>query len=235
MPLNGRSALVTGADGAIGHAIACALGAAGAAVVAHACDRQGPALPATAAIAAAGGTAASAFGDLADAAAVDRLALEAISSFGGIDILVTVSTRSGYTPLAEVDEAAWNRALETDVRAPFLLGVALGRRMQAGGVILNVTGRQLRPAPDDVLSSVTAAGLTSLTQALAAALAPAVRVYCLVCGAAAAAGGADGPGGAAPVSTSPSDRSQGRNVGSLALQLATGRAAVASGTALAVT
>ena len=85
--LGGRVALVTGASAGIGGQIARAFGAAGAAVVVHARREDARVGDVMAAIAAAGGRAVLATGDLADEAACAEVVEQAVRTFGRLDVL----------------------------------------------------------------------------------------------------------------------------------------------------
>jgi short-subunit dehydrogenase len=119
MNLGGRTALVTGASGGLGHAIARALAARGARLVLTA--RRVEVLDALAAET--GGRVIPC--DLADRAAVERLAEEA----GAVDVLVanagaSVAGRVEASSIAEIDQV-----LDVNLRAPIVLA-----RLMCGGM-----------------------------------------------------------------------------------------------------
>ena len=87
LQLNGKRALVTGASGDLGQAIAIALAREGVKVVVHGRNRE-RAEKTLATIKTAGGTAAVAIGGLDNDADAKRVASEAEAAFGGIDILI---------------------------------------------------------------------------------------------------------------------------------------------------
>ncbi len=170
-PLAGRTALVTGASGGIGRAIARALAAAGARVCAHGRDRE--ALAALAPDLANDPVLLTA--DLADPDQVARLAREALKALGGLDVLVNNAGIAGRLPVHELDAAFIDRILDTNLRAPLLLtaGVVGAMRERGGGSIVNVSS--ISGVVGTVPRSTYAAskgGLDAATRALANELGP---------------------------------------------------------------
>jgi NAD(P)-dependent dehydrogenase (short-subunit alcohol dehydrogenase family) len=138
--LTGRTALVTGSARGIGLAIAQGLGESGAAVVVN--GRQ----PATVEAAVArltqrGLQAQGAVFDVADEAAVTA-AFEAFDAQGlHIDILVNNAGIQHRAPMLDLALKDWQRVIDTNLTAAFLVGKAAARRMVArgqGGKILNI-------------------------------------------------------------------------------------------------
>jgi NAD(P)-dependent dehydrogenase (short-subunit alcohol dehydrogenase family) len=135
--LRGRTALVTGASGGLGLHFAQVLAAHGAAVTLGA--RRASVLEAAcAAIRADGGSANAVDLDVTDAASVDR----AIASIeGGPDILVNNAGVSAIVPAIDLDEAEWDRVLDTNLKGVFLTAQAAARAMREagkGGAIVNI-------------------------------------------------------------------------------------------------
>jgi pteridine reductase len=94
---------------------------------------------------------------------------------------VLVNSASNYLRVAldDLDERAWDQSLDVNLKAPYLLSVALGRamRVQRGGCIVNVVDWAAeRPYRHYLPYIVSKAGLVGLTRALARELAPNVRV-----------------------------------------------------------
>ena len=123
--LDGRTALVTGATGGIGAAIARALHAQGAQVALT--GRRAAELEALAA--ALGERTLVAAADLADPEAPAKLVEAVEGKFGGLDILVN---NAGFTRdmlALRMGDADWNAVLEVDLTAPFRLARAALRGM----------------------------------------------------------------------------------------------------------
>ena len=137
--LDGRVALVTGATGGLGAAMAAALARAGADLVLH--DRQVPPEDVARAIAAeTQQRTACLVADLLDRAATDRLIADAISEMGQLDILVNNAGTIRRAPAAEFTDEDWDAVLETNLTSAFRLCRAAGRHMleRGRGKIINV-------------------------------------------------------------------------------------------------
>jgi NAD(P)-dependent dehydrogenase (short-subunit alcohol dehydrogenase family) len=136
MRLQDKIILVTGSATGIGEGMARRFISEGARVMLH--DKQEDALPALASEL--GGNASYVIGDLEDLATPAYLIEETIAHFGGVDGLVNnaaVKTRGG---IEETDEAAFNRTVNVNLRAPFfLIRAAIPHfRKRGGGRILNI-------------------------------------------------------------------------------------------------
>jgi 3-oxoacyl-[acyl-carrier protein] reductase len=135
--LTGKRALVTGASGGIGRAVAQALHAQGATVV-----LSGTRMEALQAVQAElGDRAHVAAADLGDAAAVDALVPEAEKLMGGLDILVNNAglTRDGLA--VRMKDEDWSLVLRVNLDAAFRLSRAAlkGMMKQRYGRIIGVT------------------------------------------------------------------------------------------------
>jgi 3-oxoacyl-[acyl-carrier protein] reductase len=140
-PLGGRVALVTGASGGIGAAVARALAAEGVSVAAGYGGNGAPA-EALARELSGTGVRAQAFGcDLADPEGPQRLLAAVTAALGPVDVLVAAhgaGERAGYE---DVDAGLFDRTMAVNLRAPFLLaqGVLPGMRERRWGRVLFVS------------------------------------------------------------------------------------------------
>jgi 3-oxoacyl-[acyl-carrier protein] reductase len=187
--LAGQVAVVTGASGGIGRAVARALASRGAAVVVHGFAHPAAAQAVAREIEEAGSPAHVLLADLADAAARDRFALQAWSWRSGVDIWINCAGADVLT-----DEAAqWpferklERLWQVDVEATIHLSRAIGSRMKQrpgrpGGTILNIGWDQAEQGmagdSGEMFAAVKGA-VMAFTRSLAQSLAPEVRVNCL--------------------------------------------------------
>lgn len=172
--LAGRTALVTGASRGIGRQIATALASAGADVavtarslssLAHTVDD----------IAALGRRTVPLALDVTDVARCRAGIEEAAQGLGGLDILVNNAGREEVRPSLEVDEALWDRILDTNLKGAFFCAQAAARLMQdigggaQGGTIINLCSLTSEVGiPTAVPYGSSKSGLLGMTRALAA-------------------------------------------------------------------
>ncbi|MGW1782522.1 SDR family NAD(P)-dependent oxidoreductase [Streptomyces sp. NPDC002143] len=106
--------------------------------------------------------------------------------FGRLDALVNNAGMSPvYDDLTAVTERMFDSVLDLNLKGPFRLSVLAGARMAeaGGGTIVNVSSTgSIRPRPAIVPYAAAKAGLNAMTEGLAQALGPTVRVNTLMCG-----------------------------------------------------
>lgn len=183
--LEGCVALVTGATGGIGRAIAAGLAAAGAAVVLS--GRDGAALDAARReLEQAGGCVAAIDADLADVAACRRVVDSAVEAFGRLDVLVNCAGTNRRTPIAEVTPEEYDAIMAVNLRAAFFVSQAACRVMSAngGGRIINIGSLTCSIGLSDVsVYGASKAGLAQLTKTMAVEWATHnIQVNCLAPG-----------------------------------------------------
>lgn len=165
MRLKGKRTIVTGAASGIGEATARLFAAEGARVLAV--DLPGTRLDEAHAGAA---NIVTAFDNVADETAADRLVSRAVSEFGGLDVLVN-NAGTASNQLAEVATLEeWDRVFSVNIRGVFLLCRAAIPQLRAagGGRLVNVAS-VMAERTDYGLSAYCAskAGVAGLTRTLA--------------------------------------------------------------------
>lgn len=183
-----KTVLVTGASRGIGRSIASAFAAAGCRLVIT-CASSGPRLlefrqkldetyhtPVLASI-----------GDISDYAYVERLFSEISAVFGGVDILINNAGISHIGLLSDMDIAAWNRILGTNLTSVFFTcKLAIPYMLQRkSGKIINISSVWGSVgASCEVAYSASKGGVNAFTRALAKELAPSnIQVNAVACGA----------------------------------------------------
>jgi 3-oxoacyl-[acyl-carrier protein] reductase len=167
--MTGRAVLVTGANRGIGRAVAEAFAGAGDRVAIHCRQTSDVDLP--------GHGHVQVWADLRDPDAVRAMVDRAADALGGLDVVV--NNAGIYQPHTVVDSsyedwrAGWRETLEVNLLGAANLIWCAVRHMGRGGRIVNVSSRgAFRGEPHHVAYGASKAGLNSLTQSLAVALAP---------------------------------------------------------------
>ncbi len=117
--------------------------------------------------------------DLEDEAAVSCLVPRAAAALGPLGVLVNNASRFDRDEWNTADRASWDRHLEPNLRAPFRLIQAFAQALpaEAEGVVINMLDQRVWSlTPHFVSYTVAKAGLWALTQSMALALAPRIRV-----------------------------------------------------------
>jgi NAD(P)-dependent dehydrogenase (short-subunit alcohol dehydrogenase family) len=172
--LDGKVAAVTGASRGIGQAIAQTLAEYGAEVVLV--SRKIEALNAVAQeITAAGGKAFPIACHMGDLGAVKQLCSSIKEKYGRLDILINNAAANPYFGEMEtVDEAAWDKTLDVNLKGPFFLiqGAIPLLKAAGGGAIVNVASiNGVRPRQFQGVYSITKGAVITMTQAYAKELA----------------------------------------------------------------
>lgn len=181
MRLAGKRAIVTGGAQGFGRAIVEKFVHEGARVAIF--DLNG----------AAAGEVAGSFGDqaaafpcdVAEAGEIARAVAEAVAWLGGLDVVVNnAGTSHPNRPMLEVDEAAFDRVFDVNVKGIFLMTHAtlpILRQQGTGGVIVNVSSTAgLRPRPGLTWYNASKGAVNVMTKSMAVELAPEkIRVVAL--------------------------------------------------------
>ncbi len=182
-------ALVTGAGKRLGRAMALDLARRGHDVAVHYATSEAEAEAVAAEIRGMGRQAVTLRADLLDEAQVVPLVARAAEALGG-PILTLVNNASifEYDTLDSATRESWDRHIESNLRAPFVLMQEMARAVpapetdangepRARGLIVNMIDQRVRKlTPGFMTYTIAKMGLWALTRTAAQALAPRVRV-----------------------------------------------------------
>jgi 3-oxoacyl-[acyl-carrier protein] reductase len=136
----------------------------------------------------AGGSASSRQLDQRDPKAIEACMEAVAETHNRLDVLINNAAWNIGIPfpdLEALDADTWDRVLETNLRAPFLLARAGAALLKAdgGGHIVNISSAGgISPGSSSIAYSSSKAGLNHLTRCLAVAMAPNVAVNCVAPG-----------------------------------------------------
>ncbi len=174
-----RTALVTGGAVRLGRAICLGLAEAGFAIAIH-CNRSRDAADDLAAeIVRSGGAASVLQADLMVEAETALLVERAERALGPVGVLVNNASTFERDEWDDATRASWDQHIEPNLRAPFVLMQSMARSLPkaAEGLIINMLDERVWSlTPHFISYSVAKAGLWALTQQMALALAPRIRV-----------------------------------------------------------
>src|SRR5690606_34816991 len=160
---NGKRAMVTGGSRCIGAAIALALAENGADVAFTYQHSAEKAKAVSGSIEKTGRRAVAIQADSADPEAISRSVSEAVSTLGGLDILVN-SAAIGHTGMiADLDVSTYQTVMDINVRAPVLFAKAVIPHFAGGGRIITIgsaLGERV-PFPGITTYAMSKAALTS--------------------------------------------------------------------------
>jgi NAD(P)-dependent dehydrogenase (short-subunit alcohol dehydrogenase family) len=116
----------------------------------------------------------------------DHLVDTVDAAWGGVDILVNNAGMSPlYPTVADITEELSDKVVAVNLKGPFRLMARVGSEMveRGGGSIVNVSSAgAIRPTPGVVPYAAAKAGLNNMTESMAAALGPSVRVNTIMPG-----------------------------------------------------
>ena len=185
-PLTGRTALVTGGSRGLGREIAIAFAAAGADVAVASRKKDSCEALAEQLASATGRRVTAHAAHVGDWDRLGPLLDEVEETLGSLDILVNnAGIAPLYPNLDEVSETLFDKVFAVNVKGPFRLMAAAGRRMaeRGGGVILNISSMASgRPTAGDLPYAAAKAALNTLTAGFAQEYGPGVRVNTILAG-----------------------------------------------------
>lgn len=173
--LEGRKALITGADSGIGAAVAIAFAREGADVaLSYLPAEEEDAQHVKKVIEDSGRKAVLLPGDLSDKEFCTQVVEDAVRELGGLDALVNNAGKQiALEDLEELDDEQWTTTYEVNIHAIFRITKAALKHLPAGSTIVNSTSIQAyEPSPTLVDYASTKAAINNFTKGLAQQLAP---------------------------------------------------------------
>jgi len=182
-------ALITGAGQRLGAAMALYLAGRGWDVALHYATSADGAEATAAQCRALGVQAVTLKADLLVEAQTEALFPAAVAALGGpLTLLVNNASIFEYDTIHSATREKWDRHMESNLRAPFLLTQAFaaqgleaatdarGEPLATGLIVNMIDQRVLKPTPEFMTYTLAKMGLWALTRTTAQALAPAIRV-----------------------------------------------------------
>lgn len=189
MNLKHKVAVVTGGGTGIGRATALTLSRRGAAVAINYSRSEADAEEVVQLIRASGGRAIAVQADISQDDEVRAMVDGVVQAFGTIDVLVNNAGITKHIPMEDLDAATedvWDEVFDVNVKGMFYCARAVApymKEMQCGAIV-NVGSIAGQTGLGSSLPyAVSKAAVHGLTKSLARALAPSIRVNCVVPGA----------------------------------------------------
>ncbi|EPE96478.1 SDR family oxidoreductase [Rhizobium grahamii] len=167
--LEGKVALITGADSGIGKAVAIAFAREGADVLISYLNEDDDAQDTANWVKEAGRKAVLMAGDIKSETHCQELINRTIHDLGRIDILVNnAAFQRTYADIADITPEEWDETFRTNIYAPFFLSKAAIPHMEQGSSIINTTSIQSRQPSSQLLAYASTKGaISNFTAALA--------------------------------------------------------------------
>ncbi len=167
--LEGRRALITGADSGIGRAVAIAFAREGADVVISYLSEDDDAESTAGYVREAGRKAVLVRGDISDPAHCRSLVSRTVEELGGIDILVNnAAYQMTHETLEEISDEEWDYTVATNISAMFHITKAALPHLGAGASIINSSSvNSDMPSPTLAPYAMTKAAIANFTASLA--------------------------------------------------------------------
>ncbi len=172
--LDGKKAVITGADSGIGRAVAIAYAREGADVLISYLDEDDDARETASWVEKAGRKAVLVAGDISDPAHCRAIIAKAVEEFGRVDVLVNnAAFQMSHQTIEEIPDEEWDFTLATNLSAFFHLTKAAIPHMQPGASIIGSSSvNSDNPVPDLMPYSATKAAIANMCASLAKLLGP---------------------------------------------------------------
>jgi 3-oxoacyl-[acyl-carrier protein] reductase len=163
-----KVAIVTGASGGIGAAVSERLARDGFTVVVNYAGKAAPAEDLVRKIEAAGGKAVAHQADIGDPEAVRKMFEAAETAFGGVDVLINNAGIMMLAPIADSDDALFDRQINVNLKGTFNTLREAAKRLRNGGRIVNVSSSVIGMLqPTYGVYAATKAAVEAMTSILA--------------------------------------------------------------------
>jgi NAD(P)-dependent dehydrogenase (short-subunit alcohol dehydrogenase family) len=171
--LEGKKALITGADSGIGRAVALAFAREGADVLVSYLSEHEDAEETKRLVESAGRKCVLLPGDISQAAHCRALVEKAVKAFGRIDILVNnAAHQMSFTAIEEISDEEWDKTFATNISAMFYITKAAVPHMKEGSAIINTASVNAdSPSPQLLAYATTKGAIQNFTAGLAQLLA----------------------------------------------------------------
>jgi NAD(P)-dependent dehydrogenase (short-subunit alcohol dehydrogenase family) len=171
--LQGRAAIITGADSGIGRAVAIAFAREGADVLISYLNEHEDARETARLVEAAGRKAVTVAGDLAEPSHCRAIIEQAAGTFGKIDILVNnAAFQMTRESLEDIPDEEWDHTFQVNITAMFHLCKAAVKHMKAGSSIINTSSvNSDTPRPTLLAYAATKGAIANFSAGLAQLLA----------------------------------------------------------------
>ena len=166
--LEGKVALITGADSGIGRAVAALFAREGADIaILYLCEHD-DAAKTRAIVEREGRRAITIAGDIGDKAFCGRAVAETVAKFGGLDILVNnAGEQHPDKDIVDIDEEQLRRTFQTNIFGMFFMTQAARPHLKSGAAIINCTSVTMYQGEKELLDySSTKGAITAFTRSL---------------------------------------------------------------------
>lgn len=167
--LEGKVALITGADSGIGRAVAIAFAREGADLVISYLNEEEDARNTVKWVEEAGRRVVAIPGDIKSEEHCKSLVQRTVDEFGKIDILVNnAAFQRTYADIGDIEAAEWDETFRTNIYAPFFLSKAAVPHLKPGSSIINTASIQSKqPSPHLLAYASTKGAILNFTAGLA--------------------------------------------------------------------
>src|SRR5260370_28583459 len=138
-----KTAIITGASGGLGSAVARRLATDGFAIGVNYSGNSGPAEKLVAELKAAGGQAIAVQADVTNPADVENLFKKTLAKFGGIDVVVHSAGIMPLFPIAAGDVATFDKVIAINLRGTFMVLAQSAQHIASGGMIIDFSSSVL--------------------------------------------------------------------------------------------